>query len=313
MATPSDIEVSRTVEYRLSVDYQLQQQPGVLRPLVGGTGSYSDKKVQIEDQFDALVAREKTTRNGDTQNDDMSLVRRWLVKPRTQLVAPLIDRDDMASTKLDIKSPAAVQTAKAIRCGQDDRWLQGFYGTNYTGEEGATATTFKSTNIMAVDYEEAGPSGITLNKLIGMRKLMKQRKVNLQAEKPFCIYTAEQLEDLLKISQIQSKDYNPSAYKAMENGEVTSFMGFDFIPVELDDSTAFPLSSAADLTVDGSGYRRIPFGVRSGMHWGSWTEFFGKVTERDDKQFSTQIYGETCGAATRTNEDKCFQMLCDES
>jgi hypothetical protein len=50
------------------------------------------------------------------------------------------------------------------------------------------------------------------------------------------------------------------------------------------------------------------------MHWGQWgEEFFGRVSERADKNYALQIYGETCGAATRVNEDKCYQMLCLES
>lgn len=310
MATPSDIEVTRTVEYELSVAHQMRENPGTLRPMVGSTGSYSDKKVQIEDRFQRLQAREKTGRNSDTINDDLSAERRWLVKPRTQNVAPLIDRDDSISTKLDLNSPASVETTSAIRTAQDDRWVQGYYGSNYTGEDGATAVPFKSSNIQAVDYGESGASGVTLNKLIGMRKLMRQRHCNLQRERPVCVYTAEQLEDLLRISQVQSRDYNPQATQALQNGEVTHFMGFDFIPFELGDSAALPLSYAS--TIDGSNYRLLPFFLRSGLHWGSWTEFWGKITTRDDKNHSMQIYGETCGAMTRLDEDKCFLMRCAE-
>lgn len=310
MAGPSDIEVTRTVEYSLGVDHQMREQPGTLRPLVGSEETYSDKKAQIEDRFQRLKAREKTERNGDTVNTDLSAERRWIVKPRTQNVAPLIDRDDAISTKLDLNSPAAKETADAIRTAQDDRWVQGYYGSAYTGEDGATLVPFKAANIMAVNYGEAGASGITLNKLIGMKKLMRQRRVNLKKERPICLYTAEQLEDLLKISQIQSRDFNPLATQALQNGEVTYFMGFDFVPMELGDEEALPLSS--DLTVDGDGYRLLPFFVKSGLHWGNWTDFWGKISDRGDKNHSMQIYGETCGTATRLDEDKCFLMRCAE-
>jgi hypothetical protein len=311
MAVPSDIEVLRTIEYRLAVGYQLNEMPGKLKVLVGSSGSYSDKKVQIEDRFDDLTAQEKVTRNGDTNNVDISAERRWLIKPRTQNVAPLLDRDDLISTKIEVKSPIAIQTAKAIRRAQDDRWLQGYYGNAYTGEDGATAVPFKAANIVAVNQDEGSNLGITLNKLVHMRYLMETRFVDLEEEEPTAIITARQKKDLLKLIQVQSRDYNPQQVLALQNAKVIQFMGFTFINAEIGNAAAYPLASG--LTVDGSGYRRVPFFVKSGMHFGMWTDFFGRITERDDKNFSTQIYGETCGAATRVNEDKCFQMLCNEA
>lgn len=309
---PSDIEVTRTVEYRLGVSYQLNERPGKLRPLVGSTGAYSDKKVQIEDRFDDLTAQEKTQRNGDTNNSDLSAERRWIVKPRTQNLAPLIDRDDAISTKLDLQSPAVVQTAKAIRKAQADRWLQGYFGNAYTGEDGATVVPFKAANVMAANTDEAGFVGVTINKLIAMRVLMQTRLVDTEEEMPVMLYTARQLKDLLKLAQIQSRDYNPEAYEAMKNGMVTSFMGFIFIPTELGNAAVYPTATAQTIQA-GTGYRLLPVFVKSGLHWGSWTEFFGKISERNDKNHSMQIYAETCGTVTRVNEDKCFAMACNEA
>jgi hypothetical protein len=313
MAVPSDIEVLRTIEYRQAVGFQLNERAGKLANLVGSMGSYSDKKVQIEDQFDDLTAQEKIARNGDTNNVDISATRRWLAKPRTQNVAPLLDRDDLISTKIDIKSPIAIQTAKAIRRAQDDRWLQGFYGNALTGEDGATLVPFKAANIVAVNQDEGGNVGMTLNKLVYMATLMDSRFSDEDEDdsERIAIITSKQKKDLLKLVQVQSKDYNPQQILALQNAKVIQFMGFTFVNAEIGNANAYPLGAA--LTVDGSGYRRVPFFKKSGLHKGTWTDFFGKITERDDKQFSTQVYAETCAAVTRTNEDKCFQMLCLES
>ncbi|MGF7151319.1 hypothetical protein FHS96_004982 [Sphingomonas zeicaulis] len=304
-------EVTRTVEYRKAVTFALNEMPGKLKPLAT-QGSYTGKKVQIEDRFDELVAREIDTRNGDTQNTDTDVNRRWLVKPKRQSVAPLIDPDDEMATEVGLKSPIATQTAKAIRRAQDDRWLQGFYGTAYTGEEGATAVPFKSANIMAVDYGQTGtPGGITLNKLIRMRRNFVQAFAESEGEMPIAIITGAQLEDLLKISQIQSRDFNPLDVQALQSGKVVTFLGFRFVMAEIGNTKAYPL--AASLTVDGTGYRRVPFFMPGGMHFGTWLDFKGKIDERADKNHSTQIAGYTCGAATRILEDKCFQMLCLEA
>jgi hypothetical protein len=310
MANPADIEFTRTIEYRKAVGFQLGETAGKLSPLVGATGSHSVKKVQIEDRFDELVAREKVERNGDTVNVDVSGERRWLAKPRTQNVAPLLDRDDLISTEIDVKSPIAVQTAKAIRRAQDDRWLQGYFGNALTGEDGATSVPFKAANIVAANQDEGGNAGITLNKLIYLSALMDSRFVEDDEER-IAIITSKQKKDLLKLMQYQSRDYNPQQIMALQNAKVIPFMGFTFMQAEIGNAAAYPLGAA--LTDAGGGIRRIPFFVKSGMYFGKWTDFYGKVSERDDKQMSMQIYAETCGAATRTNEDKCYQMLCLES
>jgi hypothetical protein len=305
-ATSKSYEIS----YRNAVGFQLNEQAGKLRALCGSASYKGSKKSQIEDRFDDLAANEKVGRNTDTINSDASAERRWIIKPRIQQVAPLIDRDDELPTEIDVKSPLAVQTAKAIRRAQDDRFLQGYFGNAYTGEEGVTAVGFKAGNIVAANQDEAGNAGITLNKLIYLRALMASQFVDLESEMPVMLVTSKQQKDLLKLIQIQSRDYNGDR-QVLQSGNVLEFMGFKFVPCEYGNQKAFPLGYG--LSDGGGGIRKVPVFVPSGMHWGTWTDFYGKITERDDKNLSTQIYAETCGAAVRLNEDKCYQMLCLES
>jgi hypothetical protein len=306
--TPSAIETTRTTDFRLAVDYQLQEQSGKLWPLVGSHANYSDKLGQIEDRFDDVLVREVVTRNGDTVTSDIDVERRWIVKPRRQNVAVLIDKDDMLSTKIELKSPIAVQTARAIRRAHDGRWLQGFYGNAYTGEgeSSLTAVPFKSANILA-----SSSAGITKNKLIAMRELIATRLVDTEAEMPIMLITAKQVTDLLKINEVVSRDYNPAVTLALQNGEPTPFMGFRFIQTELGNSRVYP--DASTLTVNGSSERLNPVFVPSGMHGGTWLDFEGYIDRRPDKNQSIQVYGETVAAATRVNEDKCFIMANVES
>lgn len=301
--TPSAIETARTVDFRLAVDYQLQEQSGKLWGLVGSSGQYSDKAAQIEDRFDDLVVREVTGRNADTVTTDIDIERRWIIKPRRQNVAVLIDKDDMKATKVDLQSPIAVQTARAIRRAHDNRWLQGFYGSALTGEGEATLTTvpFKAANVLA-----SGAAGITKNKLISMMELIRIRLVDIEAEKPIMLITAKQISDLLKINEVTNRDYNPVFGETLYLGKPADFMGFRFVCTELGNSKVYP--DAFSLTINGSSERLNPVFVPSGMHAGTWLDFEGFIDRMPGKNQSTQVYGETIVAATRVNEDKCFQM-----
>lgn len=305
-------DVVRTIGFRKAVEFALNEMPGKFRGLCGSMGAYNNKFEQIEDRFSDIYAEEIDERNGDTKTTDPDVIRRWITKPKRAQVAVMIDPDDKLATEVDIKSPIVNRVATAIRRYQDDKFLEGFYGSAYTGtEDNLQTVAFKSANIMAVDYGNTGtPQGLTLAKLIGIKKLMRQRLVDLDAERPVIMTTAEQEEDLLNIMQIQSRDYNPQTQQALQSGQVVTFMGFDFIQAEIGNATAYKRSST--LTVDGSGYRRLPVFVRSGMHWGNWLDFEGHVDLLPGKNHSEQIAGYTCGRATRVLEDKCFQILCAE-
>lgn len=302
----------RTVQFRKAVEFELNEQPGKLKPLAE-QGSYTGKKVEIEDQFGDLYAEEITTRNQDTAHTDPDVVRRWLTKPPRAQVATLLDPDDQMSTEVGLGSPLATQVAKAIRRYQDDKFLEGFYGTAYTGEEGATAVTFSAGNIIDADYgSPSTDTGLTLGKMIRLRRIMQAKFVDLEMIKPVIVVTAAQIEDLLGISQVQSRDFNPLNVQALQNGQVTDFMGFRFLPAEIGNPKAY--KRAAALTIDGDGNRRVPVILPgASVHFGTWLDFVGKTDERADKSHSEQIAGYTCGAATRKREDYCFQILCKEA
>jgi hypothetical protein len=297
--TPDAIETLRTLDFRMAVDFQLQEQPGKLWQF-GSGAAYDGKSAQIEDRFDDLQVREVEGRNSDTVTTDIDVERRWIHKPKRQNVAVLVDKDDLLSTKIDPKSPIARQVAAAIRRAHDNRWLQGFYGTAYTGETGATAVPFKSANVLA-----SGSTGITKNKLISMMELIHIRLVDVEAEMPIMLITAKQHSDLLKINEITSRDYNPLLQQALQTGKVAEFMGFRFVTTQLGDARVYP--DAYTLTAAG-GERINPVFVPSGMHRGTWLDFDGYIDRLPGKNQSTQIYGETVVRATRLNEDKCFQM-----
>lgn len=305
-------DTTRTVDFQKNVEFQLNEMPGKLATRVGSTKTYQGKKEQIVDRFDDMIAHEISERNGDTINTDPNVERRWIVKPKRQAVIPLLDPDDAMSTSVEIKSPLVMGTTRGIRRGQDDRWLQGYYGNAITGEEGTTVVPFKAANILAADFGSTGTAaGLTLPKLIRIRRLLAAAMVDTETEVPEMPVTAAQIEDLLNIPEIRSRDFNPLEKAALQDGKVATFMGLRFIPVEFGNPKAFPKGAA--LTVDANGNRLVPVYVPSGLHRGVWLEFESHIDLRPDKNHSTQIAGYECSAVTRLDEDKCFLIRCKES
>ncbi len=293
----------RTVEYNLAVEHELNQVPGKLYPLVGSSKPYSDKGAQLIDRFGHLNLEEKTTRNGDTNNTDVDVTRRFIKKPKSSNVAPLIDRDDMKQTKVDLKSPIAMSTALATRRYHDDQMLSGYFGNAWTGEDGDTAVPFDSNNIV-----DQG-AGFTKAALLELREKMLLNDLDLDSEMPVVLLDPLSETELFGITEYVNSDYNDD--HPLVRGEIKPWLGFRFIRANLTSSGGFPKGSS--LVVPAANHVALPAFVPSGLHRGIWTEFWGKVEERSDKQYSTQIYAEACSAVVRTDEAKCFQLVVDHS
>lgn len=292
-----------TIDYKANVEYDLNETPGKLTQLSGSMDTYTGPKAQISDRFDDLYLEDKTTRNGDTNNTELGSERRWVNKPPSANVAPMKDRDDQLETKVDLDSPLVKQTAVATRRYHDDMWLAGYYGNAYTGEHGDVAVPFDSNNVVV-----HGGVGLTYAKLVAAIELMELSDVDIEAEAPVLLITPKQKSDLFNMAEYKSADYMQGY--PIARGEVKSILGIRFIVANLGSTKAYKRSSSLTKT---STTRSLPFFVPSGVHRAVWTEFWGKITERDDKQFSKQYYAEACSTMTRLNEAKCYKVECTET
>lgn len=293
----------RTVEYNLAVEHELNQTPGKLSPLHGSTDGYQDKGAQLIDRFGHLDLEEKQARNEDTNNTDVNVERRFIKKPKSADVAPLIDRDDQKQTKVDLNSPIAKSTGLAVRRYHDKQWLKGYFGNGWTGEDGDIAVPFDANNIVDLG------AGFTKAALLKLREQMNLGDVDTESEEPVILLDPESETDLLSITEYVDADFNET--RPLVRGEIKPWLGFRFVRANLKSRKAF--GDAVDLLVPAPNHIALPAFVPSGLHRGVWTEFWGKISERNDKKHSTQIYAEACSAVVRVDEAKTYQLVIDHS
>lgn len=295
----------RTTEYTLAVEYELNQMPGKLYPLAGSSSPYQGKGAQLVDRFGDLDLEEKQNRNEDTNITDPDVTRRWIKKPKSADVATLLDRDDMQATKVNIGSPLAVQTGKGVRRYHDDKFLIGYWGDAWTGEDNAdTAIPFTSGNIVPINA-----SGFTEAKLHLLREMMGLADNDMEQEMPIILLDVKSQSDLLQIDKYQRIEYND--FKPLVRGEIKPWLGFRFVTVNLTSTRAYPVGSG--LSIPGTDQVNLPAFFPSGVHRGVWNEFFGDIGPRRDKKMSTQIYADACSAVVRLDEEKCFAIGVDHS
>jgi hypothetical protein len=278
------------IDYKSTVEALLQQRGSKLRSAVM-EDSYHGKAGAAVNQIGAVNAIKRTTRHSDTPLIETPHDRRW-VYPTDYEWADLIDDQDQLRLIADPTSPYAINGAMAIGRAMDDEIIAAALGVSKTGEDGATSTAFPSSQIAPTT---AG--GLSVAKLREAMQMLIAAEVDVDNEALFCAITAQQHDDLLGETQAISLDFTNKP--VLVDGRIRAFMGFNFI-------------DSQRLALDGTD-RSVIAWAKSGMHLGIWNDINARITERDDKSYSTQVYVKgTCGA-TRVEEKKVVQITCSEA
>jgi hypothetical protein len=204
----------------------------------------------------------------------------------------MVDDQDKLRMLIDPTSPYAINGAYALGRKLDDIIIAAALGNAQTGENGSTSTPFAT----ATQQIAVGGTGLTVAKLRQARRILAANEVDLASDPVYIAVTAQQIDNLLGTTEVTSADFN--SVKALVQGDVDTFMGFKFIQTEL-------------LGLDGSGDRRCFAWAKSGLHVGMWNDINTKISERPDKSYSMQVYVKGTFGATRVDEKKVVEIICD--
>jgi hypothetical protein len=286
-----EVSTAFVQQYTTNVGLLLQQRGSKLRSSVS-VGSYVGKAAKAVEQIGPVTAQARTTRHGDTPLISTPHDARW-VFPTDYEWADLVDDQDKLRMLIDPTSPYAINGAYALGRAMDKLIIDAALGTSKTGENGTTNTAFDTANQQIA----VGATGLTIAKLREAKKILMENEVDVDVDPLYIAVTAKQLDDLLGTTEVTSSDFN--TVKALVQGTINSFMGFQFVHTEL-------------LGVNSSSNRRVIAWAQSGLHLGLWNDVNSRISERDDKSYSTQVYVKGTFGATRTEEGKVVEILCAE-
>jgi Phage capsid protein len=292
---PDIITTAFVQDYKSTIDLLLQQSGSRFRMAVTEDG-YTGKQGAPVEQFGPAVAQKKTGRHAPSPVMNLPQDRRW-VFPYDYEWGSLIDDQDKLRMIIDPTSAYAVNGANAMARAMDDEIIGSFFATSYVGENGTSTETFDTATYQVGVNTGGTASSLNVAKLqSALQKLMLANKGEIQ-EQAYCAISSYEHDALLKEIQVVNKDYNGGA-AVLQDGVVRKFMGFNFIITER-------------LAIS-SGNRLIPCWVKSGMHMGSWQDIKTEIARRADLSFSNYIY--LCGTfgATRLQQGKVVQVLCDD-
>ena len=193
---------------------------------------YYDKVMGKDKRYDLFgsttdVMREKTERAGPSRPSDIPTYQRW-VRPRPYEKVTIYDEFDPVAlgTLPDPQSAAIMTHATVANRNKDIVAINGLIGTNYTGSAGTTTVALLSANQISVSFGNGGVNaGMSLRKMTQARYLLDSNEV--PQEDRFLAYSAKQLNNLLtNVDQVANYLYNE--VKALVDGNIRKFLGFDF-------------------------------------------------------------------------------------
>ena len=288
-------------QYSTNIAMLLQQQGSRLRGAVMEHG-FVGKAATVVEQFGAVTPVKNLARHSDTPLISTPQDRRW-VYPTDYDWADLIDSQDKLRMLIDPTGPYTQVGVMAMGRAMDDEIINGFFGTNNTGENGTTAVTFPSGQIVAANVGASANTGLNVAKLRAAKKLLMQAEVDIDNDQLFVGITATQHDNLLNEVQAISLDYTDRP--VLVEGRIRSFMGFNFIHSE-----RIPGGPSYAGSISTGGLYYLPCWAKSGLALGMWNDVQASVDKRPDKRNSWQVYVTATVGATRTEEKRCVQINC---
>jgi hypothetical protein len=275
----------------------VQQYSANIQMLSQQMGSLLRDKVRLEsvvgknaffDQVGKVTAILKTSRHSDTPQIDTPHARRRVSLADYEF-ADLIDQQDKVRLLIDPTSSYAQAAAMAMGRAMDDVIISAALGTAFTGETGSTSTA----NANSIAH---GSTGLTIAKLRSAKETLDLGSVDPSIPR-FIIVSPKQITDLLGTTEVTSSDFN--TVKALANGEINSFLGFNFIV-------------SNRLSLSGSTRSCIAF-AQDGIALAVGKDVQARIDERADKSYATQVYYCMSIGATRMEEAKVVEVQATES
>ena len=244
------------------------------------------------DQIGVTAAQVRSTRHGDTPRIDTPHSRRRVGLADYEW-ADLIDDLDKVRMLVDPTSSYAKAAAAAMNRSIDDVIIAAIGGQAQTGVSGGNNQLLPSSSKFATSAQS---DGMTLAKLLAAKHFFDAGDVD-PSIKRYIVCGAKQIQDLLSTTEVKSADFN--TVKALAQGDVNSFLGFEFIM-----SNRLSLANTDDRLCYAFTEDAVKLAIGSDVK--------AKISERDDKSYATQVYYSMALGAVRMEEEKVFEIPCDE-
>jgi hypothetical protein len=308
----SQITEAHVQQYSANV-FHLSQQKGsrlamaVRNEQQAGTSAFYDR-------IGSVAAVKITARHSDTPQLDTPHSRRR-VSLQDYAYSDFIDEEDRIRMLIDPTSPYVEAAVWSLGRAKDDEIIAAASGLAYSGETGSTTVSLGNSQKIAAVSGSAG-SNLNVAALRNAKEILDGNDVDESIPR-YCAATSSQIAALLGETEVTSADFN--TIRALVMGEIDTFLGFKFIRTQRLATQSGALSfnetsgAVGSGAGDADGYRKVICWAQDGILLSTGKEIVVRIDERSDKNYSTQVYAKGSFSATRMEEEKLVEILCNES
>lgn len=293
------ISDANSLAFTQNVDLLAQQMLSKIEDTVN-VRDFVGEGAQDVQQLSTIDLDEVVAVDGDTNYGNITHTSRWLY-PSPYDKALLIDKVSEMLSIADFKSPYVSALVAAAYRKVDDVFFSGYYGTNKTGKQGGTSTSFTSGNEIAATVGAAASTGLNPEKVLKAIEVLAGNDAldDTGGDQIFAVIGPKQRTDLLRFVEVASGDF--TAKTAYSTGQIPpGWMGVNWRI-----STRLPTSSGT--------VKRAPLYVKSGVVLGYWMRPNAELFQNPGKKNNWTAQMRMMLGACRRSELKCASMLCDEA
>lgn len=272
-------------------------------------------KTDFHERIGVTEANDVTERHGDTPINNAPHSRRAVTLKDSDW-GDLIDRLDRVRLLINPDDAYVRIAVAALNRKKDDIFIAAALGIARAGEEGEVNVSLPNSQKI-VSTNSAGSALAPLNVKTLRKAMRKFDEAEIEDEDiRYLVFNGAQKEALLGETEVTSSDFN--TVRALVQGEINTFVGFEFVrserlPVTASANTSADFSAG---TVDG-GSDTVPAGSHRlfaytdlGMISSTGLDLFVDIGPRRDKKMSTQVFVQQSIGAVRMEEERVLEIQC---
>ncbi|WP_417244337.1 phage capsid protein [Celeribacter sp.] len=280
-------------DFKVGYELALQQKTSKFRDKVSWASPVKGEGAQVVDHVLPFEAEVGGDDYGDTKWTHPKFMPRWAFPTPIRLTVPVSTTD-----KLQMLADPSNELTQSILAAQN-RALDGkiivpsFFRDVVGGKDKDKTLPFDTARRFG-----DGTTGITRDLMDQSYEQFEKDEVDLEEERPWIAITPRQHRNLRNLAEVANRDFEKLG-GVMKDGRVTQFLGF-FVFV------SNRLTVVNDI-VD------MPVWVPSGVVVQPWLDPKIKISERPDKNYTTQLFCEARYGAIRTEEGRVHMIRADET
>lgn len=279
-----------------------------------------NSKTDYYEQIGGVEAVDIINRHGDTPILDVPHSRRAVTLKDADFGA-LIDKMDQIRTLIEPTNAYAQRAVQALNNKKDEIFITAALGTALTGEDGDVPVALPDSQKVVCVAEDGSGAAANFNVLLLTNAQKKFDEADVDMEGRYIAWSSSQKAALLNETKATSGDF--ASVKALTTGMINSYMGFEFIRSEklpfVLDATTIRWDAQGNIVAAGGTlgtteeFRRCFAWCMSGMVSSVGEEQFARISEREDKRYSTQVYVRHSVGCVRMEEVKVVELICKQN